>query len=299
VFNSWRHPVDKGITGITANPQKKSFSLALLILLTVLARTIAPGQQTVPSKVFTEVGLDQKLGAWVPLDISFRDEQGKQISLQSLMTGKPVILSLVYYECPMICTEVLNGMVRSFSQLSLDLGRDYDVITVSINPREQSSLAASKKEHYLQLLGHPEASNSWHFLTGDSSSIKRLADAVGFRYVYDETTQQYAHPTGITVLTSKGQIARYLYGVDYPPKDLKFALIEASQNTVGSAVDQVLMLCYKYDPLTGKYGLIAMNLIRGAGVLMIVVMGGGIAMFLWRERKNRRSAMAVESQAKR
>ncbi len=253
--------------------------------------------QQQPNRVFTEVGLDQKLGSWVPLDLSFRDEQGNTVTLRSLMRGRPVVLSLVYYSCPMICTEVLNGMAESFRRLPFAMGKDYDVITVSINPNEQPQLASEKKANYLKVYGKPEDGAHWHFLTGADSSIKPLAASVGFRYVYDTATSQYAHPTGIIVLTPKGQVARYLYGIDYPPKDLKFALVEASGNQVGSAVDQILLLCYHYDSATGKYGFVVLNAVRIGGVLTLIAMGIVIGFYLRRERKQRRaSALSIGMQ---
>ena len=258
---------------------------ALLVMIST-----APAQQA-PPKVFTEVGLDQKLGSWVPLDLSFRSEEGRMVPLRSLMTGRPVVLALVYYECPMICTEVLNGMVNSFKHLPLEMGKDYDVITVSINPREQPALASTKKQRYLQSFGRLDVAGSWHFLTGEDAAIKPLAASIGYRYVYDEDSKQFAHPAGLIILTPTGQVARYLYGVEFPPKDLKFALVEASHNTVGSAVDQVLLLCYHYDPMTGKYGLVIMNLIRAGAVITIAFLVGTIAFFGVRDRRKRQEAV--------
>jgi protein SCO1/2 len=248
--------------------------------------------QQPPQKVFTEVSLEQKLGSWPDLSLAFRDEHGQPTALRTLFRGKPVILALVYYECPMICTEVLNGMVKSFKHLPLDMGKDYDVVTISINPRETPELASTKKGKYLEQFGHPELADSWRFMTGEEAAIKALADSVGFHFVYDENTKQYAHPAGIMVMTPKGQVARYLYGVEYPPKDLKFALMEASENKVGSAVDQVLLLCYKYDPMTGKYGLIVMNLIRIGAVLTLLALGGTITFYLVRERRKQSARVA-------
>jgi len=266
---------------------------SIAILLVVMLSAGASAQQK-PNPVFTQVGLDQKLGSWVPLDLSFRDEQGSIVTLRSLMHGKPVVLSLVYYSCPMICTEVLNGMAESFKRLPFAMGEDYDVITVSINPNEQPQLASEKKANYLKAYGRPEDAAHWHFLTGTDSSIKPLAASVGFRYVYDTATSQYAHPTGIIVLTPRGQVARYLYGIEYPPKDLKFALVEASGNKVGSAVDQILLLCYHYDEATGKYGFVVLNAVRIGGILTLIAMGVIIAFYLRRERRQKRmSAIAV------
>ena len=263
-------------------------SLYLMILLGAALGMNAEAQQP-PNRVFTEVGLDQKLGSWVPLDLRFRDEQGSMVTLRSLMHGKPVVLALVYYSCPMICTEVLNGMAETFRKLHLDMGKDYDVITVSINPNEQPELAAAKRAAYLKSYGRPQDADSWHFLTGEDSSIKPLAASVGFRYVYDTATSQYAHPTGIIVVTPQGQVARYLYGIDYPPKDLKFALMEASGNKVGTAVDKILLLCYHYDEATGKYGLVVLNAVRIGGILTLIVLGGIVGFYLRRERRQRRT----------
>ncbi len=259
----------------------------LLLFLMIAGLAVESRAQQAPNRVFTQVGLDQDLGSWVPLNLTFRDEAGRIVPLNAYFHGRPVVLSLVYYSCPMICTEVLNGMARSFRQLPMAMGKDYDVVTVSINPNETPSLAAEKKSNYLQLYGHPEDSSAWHFLTGQDSSIKALAASVGYRYVYDTATSQYAHPTGIIVLTSQGQVARYLYGIDYPPKDLKFALVEASGNKVGSAVDKILLLCYHYDAATGKYGFVVLNAIRIGGVLTLLILGGVIAFYLRRERKHR------------
>ncbi len=272
----------------------KRIPLVAALAAAAVACALAPARaQQAPNKIFTEVGLDQKLGAWVPRDVTFRDEQGQTVTLGSFLTTRPVILALVYYDCPMICTEVLNGMVKSIQNLNLDIGKDYEVVTVSINPREGPPLAASKKASYVKALDRPGGAGAWHFLTGDDPQIKKLAAAVGFRYVYDEATGQYAHPTGIMVLTPQGQLARYLYGVEYAPKDLQFALIQASHNTVGSPVDQFLLLCYKYDPMTGKYGLVLWNLLRIGGALTLLAVGGIVTFFLVRERRVRRRNEAV------
>ncbi len=271
----------------------KRILIVVLAAAAVFCSTTPARAQQTPGKIISEVGLDQKLGAQVPQDVAFRDEQGRTVTLGTYMTGKPVILALVYYNCPMICTEVLNGMVKSFQTLNLGIGKDYRVVTVSIDPQEQPPLAASKKATYLKALDRPGAAEGWRFLTGEDPQIHRLAAAVGFRYVYDSASAQFAHPTGIMVLTPQGRIARYLYGVEYAPKDLKFALMQASNNTIGSPVDHFLLLCYKYDPMTGKYGLVVWNLLRiGAGLTLLVV-GGIVAFFLMRERRIRRRTEAV------
>jgi protein SCO1/2 len=263
------------------------FTMALLIY-----PAIAPAQKflsgppnSAPPSIVERVGLDQNLDAQVPLDLTFRDEQGATVHLSQYFHGKPVVLSLVYYNCPMLCTEVLNGMKGVFRHLPLVVGKDFEVVTVSIDPTENPSLAAAKKEKYLDGYEHPEGASGWHFLTGEEQQIRTLADVVGFRYVYDKETKQYAHAAGIMVLTPGGRVARYLYGVDYLIKDMRLALVEASNNTVGSPIDQVLLLCYHYDPATGKYGLVVMNLLKIGGALTLLLLGGFITIMLRRERK--------------
>jgi protein SCO1/2 len=264
----------------------------ILCLLTFLSSGSALAQKfvqgpppSVPPSILEKVGIDQNLDAQVPLDLTFRDEQGKTVRLGDLFHGRPVVLSLVYYNCPMLCTEVLNGMKGVFRHLPMVIGKDFEVVTVSIDPTETPSLATAKKEKYLEGYEHPEGASGWHFLTGDEQQIRTLANVVGFRYVYDKDTKQYAHAAGIMVLTPGGRVARYLYGVDYLIKDMRLALVEASNNTIGSAVDQALLLCYHYDPATGKYGLVVMNLLKITGAFTILVLGGFILLMLRRERK--------------
>jgi protein SCO1 len=266
----------------------------VLYVLLALIPSIAPAQKflsapnVAPPSIIDRVGLDQRLDAQLPLDLTFRDEQGDIVRLGDYFRKKPVILSLVYYECPMLCTEVLNGMKGVFRHLPLVLGRDFEAITVSIDPTESPELAASKKEKYLEGIPHAEGAKGWHFLTGQEEQIRMLADVVGFRYVYDEQTKQYAHAAGIIVLTPEGRVARYLYGVDYLIKDTRLALVEASNNTIGTAIDQVLLLCYHYDPATGKYGLVVMNLLKLTGALTLLLLGGSVAIMLRREHQKKR-----------
>jgi protein SCO1/2 len=238
------------------------------------------------TQVFNNVKFDQKLNSQVPLDLTFRDESGKQVQLSEYFHGKPVVLSLVYYECPMLCTQVLNGMDQAFNSLRFSIGKDFDVVTVSINPKETPDLAADKKKEYLRLYGNRSGSEEgWHFLTGEKPQIDSLADAVGFRYLYDAKTDMYAHPSGIMVLTPEGKVSRYLFGVEYLPKDLRFALIDASSRKIGSPVDQLLLLCYCYNPVTGKYGLVIANIFRAAGAVTIVVLGTVLLVFFRHEKK--------------
>jgi len=241
--------------------------------------------------VFDEVGIDQKLGGQIPLDLRFRDEAGKDVTLGEYFGRKPVIISLVYYNCPMLCTQVLNGMVETFRIINFTAGEEFEVVTVSIDPTEPSSLAADKKEGYVKQYDRAGVGRGWHFLTGEQESIARLSEAVGFRYIYDDQTKQFAHASGIMVATPDGKLARYLYGIEYVAKDLTFSLMEAADNRIGSPVEQLLLLCYHYDPTTGKYGLFVTNLLRAGGVLAVLLLGGYMTVNFLRDRKVRREAM--------
>jgi protein SCO1/2 len=225
-------------------------------------------------KALQNVGIDQKLNEEIPLDAVFKDEQGRQVRLAQFFGHKPVVLSLVYYSCPMLCTQVLNGMTSALRQVSFNIGKEFEVITVSFDPRETPQLAAAKKQTYLPRYDRAGAEAGWHFLTGDEPNIKRLTEAAGFRYVWDEQTKQFAHASGIMILTPEGKIARYFYGIDYAPKDLRLGLVEASQNKIGSPVDALMLYCYHYDPATGKYGAVVMNIMRLAGIITLILMVG-------------------------
>jgi protein SCO1/2 len=228
-----------------------------------------------------EVSFDQKLDQQVPLDLEFRDDTGGRVRLRDSFDGKPVILVLAYYRCPKLCNEVLNGLVRSLLDVPLDLGRDFNVVTVSFDPREQPELAAAKKAHYLERYGRARDARAWRFLTGEEEPIRRLADSVGFRYRYDPRTDQYAHASGIVVLTPDGRTSRYFYGIKFAPRDLRLGLVDASGGKIGSPVDRVLLYCFHYDPSVGKYGVTIMNLVRLGGVLTMI--GIGVLWFvLWR-----------------
>jgi protein SCO1 len=234
-----------------------------------------------------QVGLDQRLGEQVPLDLQFRDEQGREVLLGDYFGQRPVILTLVYYRCPMLCTQVLNGVLRSSQAMRLQIGTDYDIVSVSIDPRETPAMAAAKKDHYVSRYRRAGAEKGWHFLTGDQSSIEALAHAVGYRYQYDEKSDQYAHPSGIVVLAPDGQVSRYFYGVDYPAGNLRLGLVESAQGKIGSPVDQILLLCFHYDPTTGKYGVVIHRVIRLAGVT--TVLGLGTFLFAMYRLERRRT----------
>ena len=244
----------------------------------------AENQNEKPS-LLRNVGIDQKLNQQLPLDLTFRDEIGKVVQLGEYFGDKPVILALVYYECPMLCTQELNGLLRSLQNIPLDIGKQFKVVTVSFNPRETPGLAANKKKVYVGIYGRPGASAGWHFLTGDEASIQKLTGAVGYHYAFDPASDQYAHATAIMVLTPQGKISRYYFGIDYPSRDLRLSLVEASNNKIGSPVDQVLLYCYHYDPATGKYGLIIANVLRIAGSVTILVLGGFLLILFRHERR--------------
>lgn len=227
-----------------------------------------------------EIRIEQKLDQQLPLDLPFRDESGQEVRLGQYFGKKPVVLAFVYYECPQLCTQVLNEMVKAFRVLPFQVGNEFDVVTVSFDPRETSGLAKSKKKVYVDYL--PEkmrasANAGWHFLTGDASSIEKLTAAAGFNYRYDEATKQWAHASGIMLTTPSGKLSRYFYGIDYPARDLRLGLIESSENKIGSPVEALLLYCYHYDPSTGRYGLAIMRVMQVAGVLTLL---GIVAMLL-------------------
>lgn len=217
-----------------------------------------------------EVSLDQNLNRQIPLQLTFRDEHGQTVELQQFFGSKPVILTLVYYQCPMLCTEVLNGLVRTMRQMPLELRKDFTVVTLSIDPKEGPELAAIKHKVYTDLYNRPNDSDGWHFLTGNQPEIRQLADAVGFRYAYDPKSGQYAHASGIMLLTPEGKLSRYFYGIEYPERDLRLGLVEASQEKIGTPVDRILLYCFHYDPGTGKYGLLISRVIAISGALTVL-----------------------------
>lgn len=268
----------------------KGFSLLAPLLLTSLSwgQGMTQGMMSPPASVrppyLTNVGIEQHLDGQVPPDLSFVDDTGRPVKLGNYFGKKPLILNLVYYNCPMLCGEELTGLTAAMKMVKFDVGNQFEVITVSFNPKETPELAAAKKQEYVRRYGRPDAGSGWHFLTGTTDSINALTKAVGFQYQYDESKNQYAHATAIMVLTPQGRISRYFYGVDFPPKDLRMGLVEASQGKIGNAVDQVLLYCYHYDPAAGKYGAIVSNMLKIGGALTILVLGGMILIFLRLEK---------------
>jgi protein SCO1/2 len=223
-------------------------------------------------QILKGVGFDQKLNESIPLDVSFRDETGREVKLADYFDGKPVVLAMAYFRCPMLCTQVLNGLVEGLRETNLAMGKDYRVLTVSFDPSDSPKMAAAKRKNYIRAYGDPEAAQDWHFLTGPQASIERLAHAIGFRYAYDPLSDQYAHVAGIVVLTPAGRISRYFYDVHYSGRDLRLGLVEASQNHIGTAIDQVLLFCFHYDPTAGRYGAAIMNFVRVGGVLTVITL---------------------------
>ena len=241
------------------------------------------------------IGIDQRLNEQVPLDLAFVDESGRNVKLRDYFGRRPVLLALVYYECPMLCTQVLNGVTGALKVLSFDVGKEFDVVAVSINPKEGPGLAAAKKQAYIERYGRPHTAGGWHFLTGREENIRALANAVGFRYAYDEEIKQYAHGAGVELLTPKGVIARYFYGIEYAPRDIRLGIVEASEEKIGSPIDSVLLLCYHYDPATGKYGATAMTMVRVGAVMTML----GFAVFLFVALRRERAAAHREPAANR
>jgi protein SCO1/2 len=255
-------------------------SLAGSLSAQINSGMMSPPANTRPPRL-ENVGIEQHLDAQIPSDLIFRDETGKTVQLGNYFGRKPLILNLVYYNCTMLCGEGLAGLASAMRLVKFDVGNEFDVITVSFDPRETPEMAAVKKKDYIGRYGRANAASGWHFLSGQAESINALTKAVGFQYQFDSRTNQYAHATAIMVLTPQGRISRYFYGVDFPPKDLRMGLVEASQGKIGNAVDAVLLYCYHYDPETGKYGAMVANILRVAAAATILLLGG-LFFVLWR-----------------
>jgi protein SCO1/2 len=244
--------------------------------------------------ILREIGFDQKLGEAVPLDLPFLDETGKAVRLGDYFSaGKPVVLNLVYYDCPMLCTVTLSGMASALKEMTFDPGKEFEVVTISFDPKEGPAQAAAKKAEFMARYKRPRAEAGWHFLTGEIASIQRITKAVGFRYVWDQASRQFAHPAGTVVLTAEGKVARYMFGVEYSPRDLRLAIVEASARRIGSPVDQILLACYRYDPSTGRYSASIMKIVRLAGLLTVAALSTFVLLSLRRERAARAQVRAV------
>lgn len=278
---------------MSSQKHNSMFTLRSLLPLVLLASTVwgqgmTTGVLSPPANVrppFLEnVGIEQRLNAQVPPDLTFVDDTGRTVKLGDYFGKKPLIMNLVYYNCTMLCGEALAGLAGAMKMVKFDVGNEFEVVTVSFDPQETPAIAAAKKKEYVARYGRPGCAAGWHFLTGSAESINALTKAVGFQYQYDRKLNQYAHVTAIMVLTPQGRISRYFYGVEFPPKDLRMGLVEASRDKIGNAVDQVLLYCYHYDPATGKYGAVVSNMLRlGAGVTILLL--GGLLIILFRLEK--------------
>ncbi len=262
--------------------------LIVLFSLTSICVPLAYSGDSLPNTL-KGVGFDQRLDQQIPLDLPFRDEFGRDVHLSEYFSDKPVILVLVQYQCPMLCGEILNGLTRALLDIPLSAGKDFNVLTVSFDSREKPDLAAAKKKSYIERYGRPGAEKGWHFLTGEDPAIRRLTEAVGFRYTYDAKHDRFAHASGIMVVTPSGKLSHYFYDIKYSPRDVRLGLVEASEGKIGSPVDQILLYCFHYDPADGKYGPAIMNLVRAGGVLTLLCIGmmvGG----LWQLERRRGAA---------
>lgn len=255
------------------------------------------------SSILSKVGISQRLNQQLPLNLTFTDETGKQVQLGSYFGSKPAILALVYYRCPMLCSEELDGLASALQMVDEKPGRDFNILVVSIDPTEGSDLAASKKAYYLKRYGHPETANGWHFMTGTQPNIDALTDAVGFRYTKipgpDGKLTQFAHASAIQILTPEGKIAQYYMGVEYSPKDLRLGLAEASDNKIGSPVDNILTYCYHYDPATNTHSLIVARVVQAGGLLTVLILGSFMYLMFRNDVKLGREAKQHQSTAKK
>ncbi|HEV2117823.1 MAG TPA: SCO family protein [Terriglobales bacterium] len=276
-----------------------SFFPAIILLAALLGISppaAAQGPQDAPApamssaqlpSILKNVRYEQKLDSQVPLNLAFRDESGKPVRLGGYFGHKPVVLILAYYRCPMLCSQVLAGATRAFRQLPFRIGQQFNVLTVSFDPHETPELAAASKQTYIGSYGYPQAAEGWHFLTGQQPEITALTQAVGFHFAWDAQSRQYAHATGIVVLTPSGKVAQYFYGIDYPVQDLRLALVQSSQEKIGSLADEVLLFCSHYDPNTGRYTAIISRVLQIAGAFTLLILGGVLFLLFYLDRKKR------------
>lgn len=255
-----------------------------LLIVALLSADGLAAQEQAPS-LERRIGFSPQMGTALPLDAELKDHRGKRVRLGDYFSERPVIVVPVYFRCPMLCGLEMNGLVRCLRGLPLSVGRDFDIVTFSIDPREGSSLAAQKRKTYLAELGQDGATTGWHFLTGNQPEIQRLTDAIGFKSEFDPRTRQYAHAAGLVICTPEGRVARYFYGVEFAPRDVKLALIEASQGQIGSLGDHVQLYCYMYDPTTGKYGIAILTVVRIAGIITVAIIVFAVARMLSREHR--------------
>lgn len=264
-------------------PWQQRIVAALLVLATAPASAATEPAADVRPPALREVGIDQRLGESLPLDAPFHDDHGQAVTLGDFFGRKPVVLVMTYFECPMLCTLALNGLGKTLKTMSFEPGKEFDVVAVSFDPRDTPETAAKKKAAYVADYGRAGTADGWHFLTGEQAAIERVAKAIGFRYTWVPEEKQFAHAAAIMVATPDGRLARYFYGVEYAGRDLRLGLVEAADHTIGSAVDALLLFCYQYDPATGKYGAIALNLVRAGGVATVLALGAFMVVMFRRE----------------
>ncbi|WP_342376032.1 SCO family protein [Myxococcus stipitatus] len=280
-------------------PRTGMFIAAALVLATVFPASAMPGGGKTPRSIVEAqqdappqlegVDVEEHLGDPVPSQTRFTDVTGQEVTLGAVLSKtRPTLLTLVYYNCPLLCNLVLNAQVKSMRELGLELGKDYEAVTVSVDPEDTPTMSAERRRKHLQSMGKPESA-PWHFMTGTETEIRRLADAVGFKYKYDESTRQYAHPAVVMVLTPEGSISRYLYGTDFPPKDMKLALLEAAGGRVGTSFDRVVMSCFKYDTATRRYGFYIFGFIR-LGAMAVFIALASVLIYFWRRELKKGAA---------
>jgi protein SCO1/2 len=272
----------------------QAFVLVVLLEVSMILPAFPVRAESGLPPALQDVGIDQRLNAQVPAELQFQDETGKTVRLGDYFGRKPVILSLVYYNCPMLCTMVLNGLLHSLREMKFDVGDQFDVVTVSFDPRDKPEIAQARKNVYTGLYGRPGAAGGWHFLTGDEESIQRLTQSVGFKYNYDSKTGQFNHATAIMVLTPDGKVSRYFYGITYLSRDLRLGLVEASDRKIGSPVDAVLLFCSHYDPRTGKYGMVITRTLQLGGMVTLLALGA-LLFILFRYERQRPASVPKSS----
>jgi protein SCO1 len=259
---------------------KKSMAYVPLVLALASGGLRAAGGPNLPPDL-SGIGIEQRLNAQIPLDMTFRDESGASVQLRSFFGSKPVVLAPVYYRCPMLCSQILSGVVAGLRPLSLKPGRDFNVVAISFDPADTPAEAMLKRTQYSHSYSSRAGVNGWHFLVGSQAAITPVMQAIGFHYRWDPVHKMFIHASGVMIATPEGRVARYLYGVEYEPKDLKLSLVEASHNRIGSAVDQILLFCYHYDPKTGKYGAVVLGSLKIGAIFLLIAMSVGL-FFLWR-----------------
>lgn len=259
-----------------------------VLVVVSLAFSAYADTSATPPRLPGKVAIQQKLGSRIPLDVMMRDEGGRIVRLRDYFTnGRPVLLHFVYYRCPMLCPLVLDGLTSALTELKFNVGDQFDIITISIDPRDMPKDASIFKDRFVKRYGRLSAANGWHFLTANESAIRQVADSVGFQFAYDGSRDQFAHGAAIFVLTPDARLSRYLYGFEFKPRDLRLAIVEASSNRIGTATDQVLLLCYHYDPVTGRYSRSALNLMRAGGLTTVAALGSFIFIMIRKERRGR------------